>query len=137
MNSCVCTRSIRESSPYLQDSDAASVGLGHDPADRYRDYSNFDKYHRSTKAASVGKDHDPPGDLRSKSSAARRKWLLLEEKLSAKPTDEVCGTGYSILMQHRRIRKRSTSSDPPAAGHLLLKEKAFGANPVGFIDIRW
>ena len=67
----------------------------------------------------------------------RRKWLLLEEKLSAKPTDEVCSTRYSVLTQLRRIRKPSTSSDPPAAGHLLLQEKAFGAYPVGVIDTGW
>ena len=36
-----------------------------------------------------------------------------------------------------RIRNLSTSSDPPAAGHLLLQEKALGANPVGVIDTGW
>jgi len=48
--------------------------------------------------------------------------LLLEEKLAAQLTDEVCRKKLRFQDSFRQIRNLSTSSAP--SGHLLLKEKA-------------
>ena len=50
--------------------------------------------------------------------------LLLEEKLSAKLTDEVCSTVRDDAKSTARWYCTNTSSVSPLASHLLLKEKA-------------